>query len=125
MAESTLRLALVYGTLGLVGFLAQIILGFEQSILPIAAGYWGLKRAAAPWPSTFAPFLWVIGVPAIGLGFFFDKPSILGAGAWLLFCAVIIAGVEVASQLMRKGTGDAHTNTITAAGSMRIESSPS
>jgi len=104
MSEFSLRLALLYGTLGLVGFLAQIIVGLEQRILPIAAGYWGLKPVSAGVRSTSASLLWAIGIPAIGLGFFFNRPSILGTGAWLLLTAAIFAGLDVASQLMGTGT---------------------
>jgi hypothetical protein len=85
MTETTLRAALLYGVFGLVGFLSQVIVGFELYILPAAderlrtAIYCG----------------WLAGVPALGAGLFLNAPIVLAAGAWLLFGAVILAAIEV------------------------------
>jgi hypothetical protein len=103
MSETTLRLALLYGAFGLVGFLAQIIIGFEQNILPIVAGYWGLKPARRSWGQACSSGLWLLGVPAIGSGLFFNSPSALAAGAWLLFTATVITTLDVVTQLGCKG----------------------
>ena len=99
VSDVTLRLALLYGTFGLVGFLAQIIVGFEQRILPIAAAYWGLKAATTPSARVVSAALWLAGVPAIATGLFLDMPALLGAGAWLLFAATLLAGFETAAML--------------------------
>jgi len=96
LSDWTLRLALLYGTFGLVGFLAQVITGFEQRILPVAAAYWGFRGASPPLVGTVASFLWLPGVPAIGAGLFLDMPALLSAGAWLLLTATLLAGVQVA-----------------------------
>jgi hypothetical protein len=99
LSESTLRLAVLYGSLGLVGFLAQTIVGFEQRILPIAAAYWGMKKEGLPRARLLSAGLWLVGLPAIATGLFLNTPSVLGAGAWLLFAAALIAWFEIARLL--------------------------
>jgi hypothetical protein len=39
-SASTLRITMAYGVFGLVGFLAQMIVGMEGRLLPIFAWYW-------------------------------------------------------------------------------------
>jgi hypothetical protein len=106
MTDMTLRTALLYGVFGLVGFLAQIVVGFELHLLPTAAAYWALERSggAAVGSQPAANELcrsivycgWLAGVPALGAGLFFNAPIVLAAGAWLLFAAVVIAGMDTA-----------------------------
>ena len=102
--ETTLRAAMLYGVFGLVGFLAQVIVGFESHILPTTATYWALDAngaAAIGSPRATDERLrgaiygaWVLGVPALAAGLFFTAPMVLAAGAWLLFGAVILAAVD-------------------------------
>lgn len=106
MTEMTLRAALVYGVFGLVGFLAQIVVGFELHLLPTVAAYWALQRsggvAIGSRPATnelqrSAVYCgWLAGVPALGAGLFFNTPMVLAAGAWLLFAAVVLAAIDAA-----------------------------
>ena len=49
-SPNTLRVAMAYGVFGLVGFLAQIVVGMEGRLLPIFAWYW-----ASPTPGTRVP----------------------------------------------------------------------
>jgi hypothetical protein len=112
VSESTLRAALLYGVFGLVGFLAQVIVAFELRILPTAAAYWALQRSGGT--STGSPHVpnelrrfavycaWLTGVPALGAGFFFNAPLVLGAAAWLLFAAVLLAAIDVARIMVRR-----------------------
>jgi hypothetical protein len=104
LTETTLRVALLYGVFGLIGFLAQIIVGFELYVLPTAAAYWAIQRTGgamtAPPPandlSRSAVYVaWLTGVPAIGAGLFFNAPMVLAAGAWLLFGAVVVAAFDL------------------------------
>lgn len=104
VTETTLRVALVYGVFGLVGFLAQVIVGFELYVLPMAAAYWAVQKSenaiVAPSPPgeirRSAVYLaWLTGVPAIGAGLFFNAPIVLAAGAWLLFGAVLVAAFDL------------------------------
>lgn len=108
-SETTMRAVLLYGVFGLVGFLAQAIVGFERRILPIAAAYWALERSggvASGWPpvpnvlSRVAVFCaWLAGVPALGAGFFFDAPLVLALGAWALLGAAVLSAVDSAMVL--------------------------
>jgi hypothetical protein len=113
VTEASLRVALLYGVFGLVGFLVQVIVAFELRILPVAAAYWALERsgftsAGIPHaPSELRRLLvycaWLAGVPALGAGFFFNAPLVLGAAAWLLCAAVVMGAVDVVRILARPG----------------------
>ena len=106
MTEMTLRGALAYGVFGLVGFLAQAVVGFELHLLPTVAAYWALQRSggaaigvrpAANDVRRAAIYCgWLSGVPAIAVGLFFEVPNVLAAGAWLLFTAVVLAALDAA-----------------------------
>ena len=112
MTEMTLRAALLYGVFGLVGFLAQIIVGFELHILPTAAAYWALQRSggtlngkvSAPdelrRPAVYCA--WLAGVPGLGAGLFFNAPMVLAAGAWLLFGAVVVSAIDTALMVVAR-----------------------
>jgi hypothetical protein len=112
MTEMTLRAALLYGVLGLVGFLAQIIAGFELHILPTAAAYWALQRSGGTSIGTAsAPnelrrsavyCAWLAGVPGVGAGLFFNAPMALSAGAWLLFGAVVVSAIDTALMVVAR-----------------------
>ena len=103
MTELTLRIALLYGVFGLVGFLAQIIVGFEVHVLPTLAAYWALQRSGgtstgprrlpAEWQRIAVYCAWLAGVPALAAGLFFNAASVLAAGAWLLLGATIVNGL--------------------------------
>ena len=102
--ETTLRAAMLYGVFGLVGFLAQVIVGFEIHVLPTTATYWALDAegaAAIGSPRATDERLraaiygaWFVGVPALAAGLLFTAPMVLAAGAWLLFGAVILAAID-------------------------------
>jgi hypothetical protein len=106
MTEMTLRAALAYGVFGLVGFLAQAVVGFELHLLPTVAAYWALQRnggAAIGRPHAINELqrsaiycAWLAGVPAVAAALFFDVPNVLAAGAWLLFAAVVLAAIDAA-----------------------------
>lgn len=104
-SDVTMRLALLYGALGLVGFLAQAIVGFERRILPIASAYWTLRThgVPAPLPQPSAPgaifFAWVAGVPLAAAGFFVNHAGLLASGAWLLFAGVVLMSFNLARLL--------------------------
>ena len=111
MTDATLRVALLYGVFGLVGCLAQVIVAFELRILPTAAAYWALEQSG--FTSAGTPHVpnelrrlvvycaWLAGVPALGAGFFFNAPLVLGAAAWLLCAAVLIGAIDVVRILAR------------------------
>jgi len=107
VSESTLRVALLYGVLGLVGFLAQAIVGFERRIVPIASSCWALQRtggvAAPARRPPVAPawiFLaWLCGVPLIAAGLFVTSATTLASGAWLMFAGTLLMSVNLAVSL--------------------------
>ena len=111
VSEFTLRIALLYGVFGLVGFLAQAIVAFERRTLSTTAAYWALQETngrltgappAAGDLRRMAIFsAWLAGVPALAAGFFFDAPLVLGAAAWLLLAAVA-AGALDATRAFRR-----------------------
>lgn len=113
MSEWTLRAALAYGVLGLVGFLSQMILGLERRILPMHAWYWAFAdtdfEAAVTPPHAIGNqtvrmlifYLWLWGVPALALGFFIERPLMVGAGAWALLTGVLLAAADATTIVMR------------------------
>jgi hypothetical protein len=100
MSETTLRLALLYGAAGLVGFLAQSVVAFEQRILPIAAAYWGIKRQPRPAGREASCVLWLVGVPAIAAGLFLDMPGLLGTGAGAMLAATVAGSLDTARMVI-------------------------
>ena len=106
-SESTLRLASAYGVLGLVGFLAQIVVGMEGRLLPIWAWYWAYANTnyKGPVPSPhdmpwrggqeIVLVLWLFGVPALAGGLAFDAVPFVRAAAWSLLAATVLDVVNV------------------------------
>jgi hypothetical protein len=105
----TLRLALAYGVLGLIGFFAQLVAGMEYRLLPFFAWYWAFANTGftgpAPPPhdmpvpglqrASFA--LWLVAVPLLAAGTTLSRPSMIAAGAWLLLAAVVLGGADAAA----------------------------
>ena len=114
MTEATLRAAMLYGVFGLIGFLAQVIVGFEMHILPTAATYWALQadgaaatgspRAADERLRAVIYAAWLCGVPALAAGLFLTAPVVLAAGAWALFGAVVLASIDGGRIVHRPGS---------------------
>src|SRR5512141_737992 len=81
-SETTLKVAGVYGVLGLVGFLGQMVVGVEARVLPLFAGYHAIRNSRGPGPVTkphemplrpLQPLifgLWSAGVPLLAAGMF-------------------------------------------------------
>jgi hypothetical protein len=101
----TMRLALVYGVFGLLGFLAQLVMGMQMRIVPLAAWYWTFVRtsqvpalsahALASRRYSLVSFsLWSVAVPMVAAGLFFDLPFVLSCGAWAAFASTVVAGIE-------------------------------
>lgn len=107
-SASTLRVAMAYGVFGLVGFLAQMVVGMEGRLLPIFAWYWAWANSGykgpvppphdMPWHSgqNVAFVLWLFGVPALAGGLAFDAVPFVRAGAWCLLAATLLEAVNVA-----------------------------
>ena len=103
----TLRVAMAYGVFGLVGFLAQMVIGMEGRLLPIFSWYWAYANTGykGPVPSQHQmPWrigqelvfvLWLFGVPALAGGLAFDAIPFVSAAAWCLFVAALVDTVNV------------------------------
>jgi hypothetical protein len=106
-SSATLRVAMAYGVVGLVGFLAQIVVGMEGRLLPIFAWYWAYANTGykGPVPSqhempwrhgqALVFVLWLFGVPALAGGLAFDAIPFVSAAAWCLFIATVVDTVNV------------------------------
>jgi hypothetical protein len=106
-SSTTLRIAMAYGVFGLVGFLAQIVVGMEGRLLPIFAWYWAYANTGYKGPVSsqhemswrrgqelvFA--LWLIGVPTLAGGLAFDAIPLVSSAAWCLFLATLIDTVNM------------------------------
>ena len=106
-SSQTLRVAMAYGVVGLVGFLAQMVVGMEGRSLPIFAWYWAYANTGykGPVPSQhempwrqgqeLAFVLWLFGVPALAGGLAFDAVPFVSAAAWSLLAASLLDTVNV------------------------------
>jgi hypothetical protein len=108
MSEMSLRLAAGYGVLGLIGFLAQMVVAMEGRLLPLFAWYWAFARTEGrgpvvsphemPWHAgQLAAFpLWLFGVTALATGVMAGAVPLVGAGAWVLLAASILSAAQAA-----------------------------
>lgn len=85
----TLRLALVYGVCGLVGFIAQCLMGIQMRLVPTA---W---HENANRPSAIPAFvMWSVAVPLLALGFFLDSALVLSVAGAAGCVATVALGVQ-------------------------------
>jgi len=106
-SPNTLRVAMAYGVFGLVGFLAQMVVGMEGRLLPIFSWYWAYANTGykgpvpsqheMPWRNgqELAFVLWLFGVPALAGGLAFDAIPFVSAAAWSLLAASIVDTANV------------------------------
>jgi len=103
-SEWTLRAAMAYGAFGLLGFLAQIVVGVEGRILPLVAWLWSfadtefkgsppsLHRTPVRVLQVLILLAWTLGVPLLTAGLTLDRTPVLAFGSGLL-CAAVVASV--------------------------------
>jgi hypothetical protein len=105
-SDLTLRLAPVYGVLGLVGFLSQLVVGVGARILPLfAAGH--AVFGAPPGTKVIRPHQmphrslqwitlagWGAGVPLLAAGLFLQQAGIIRVAAAVLLVAVAAGGLN-------------------------------
>jgi len=116
-SPSSLHLAAAYGVFGLVGFLAQMVVGMEARLLPLVTWFWAYERSnfrvppAAPLTmrdrllQAFVFAGWSLAVPALAAGMFLESAPLVAAGAWSLFAAVAVGtldNVAVLSHMRRQ-----------------------
>jgi hypothetical protein len=118
-ADWALAVALAYGVFGLVGFLAQIVIGMESRLLPLVAWLWSfagggyretppsLYRTPLPSLQRAGLALWTAAVPLLAAGLARDHERATRAGAGLLLLAVVgnavNAGIVLARSRRRTG----------------------
>ena len=96
---------LVYGVLGLVGFLAQMVIGVNARLLPLFSwltayagdGFRTLPSSPHAMPhralQKWTLGLWSAGVPLLAAGLGLDRMTWLTAAGWLLLAAVVLDGI--------------------------------
>ena len=102
-SDLSLRLAVAYGVFGLVGFLAQMVVGMQARLVPLLTWYLMLADSGFRGP-VVAPHLmpirslqrisfaaWAFAVPSIAVGFALNVIPLLSAGAWTLLAGVILS----------------------------------
>lgn len=107
-SPATLRLAPAYGVFGLLGFLAQLVVGMEGRLLPMLAWYWGFAgtgyqgpvanpHAMASRPVQLVVFgLWVAGVIALAAGLSLELAAMIRSAAAALLVATVLDALNVA-----------------------------
>ena len=105
-SPALLRAAAAYGVLGLVGYLAQMVIAMETRLLPMVSWFWAYAasgyRTAPPSPHVMRDrslqavvfAAWTIAVPALALGMFVESAVLIAIGAWSLFAGVVVAGLD-------------------------------
>ena len=101
-----LHAAAAYGVLGLIGFLAQMVVAMETRLLPMVAWFWSYAgsgyRVAPPSPHVMRDRMlqttvfagWTVGVPALGGGMFLESSFLVGVGAWSLLASVVLSALD-------------------------------
>jgi hypothetical protein len=112
-------MAAAYGVLGLIGFLAQMIIAMEARLLPMVTWFWAYEASrytvSPPSPHVMRDrFLqavvfggWTIGVPALAVGMWAESVRLVSVGAWMLFVGVVLAtldSVSVITSALRAAT---------------------
>jgi hypothetical protein len=101
-----LHAAAAYGVLGLVGFLAQMVVAMETRLLPMVTWFWAYAGSGyqmvppSPhamrdrWLQTVAFAGWTIGVPALAAGMALESAVLVATGAWSLVAAVAVGSLD-------------------------------
>jgi len=112
-SDGSLRAAAVYGVLGLVGFLGQMVLGMQARILPMFAACHANRSATCEAPPVTPGemgdpglqagvfVLWAAGVPLLAAGMGARVAAVAGTGGLLLFAASLIQAAGTARVLRR------------------------
>lgn len=110
--DNRLSLMWLYGTAGLVGFLAQMVVGMQGRLVPLYAWYRAYARSGSP-PARGANSLpaagfaraiftcWAIGVPLVAWGLQAAHQDVIRAGAVMLLIGVALGGSYVIYMMRR------------------------
>jgi hypothetical protein len=119
----TLRAAAAYGVLGLVGFLAQMVVAMEARLLPIVTWFWAYERSGYRNPPSSPHTMrdrslqamvfvgWSVAIPGLAVGMALESARLVAIGAWALFVGVAIGTVDnafVIAHALRADTASFH-----------------
>lgn len=103
-SEASLRLAPVYATAGLLGFLGQMILGVSARQLPVLMWIHATVGIRAPAVSPYRLLhrglaatelaMWSLGVPVLAAGLWLERPAPIRTGALLLLTAATASAMN-------------------------------
>ena len=102
----------LYGVAGLVGFLAQIVVGMQGRLVPLYAWYRAMDAKGSPpdiganaLPSAaFARpifLMWTAAIPLLAWGLAFQNAAAIRSGAVLLVAALTLSGSYIGQMLRR------------------------
>lgn len=106
----------VYGVVGLIGFVSQMVVGIQGRLLPMHAWYVAMARLEGRQPGRSVPelyeasfaraifLLWLAGVPALAAGLALQAAALISAGALALSLALIVQaayGVRMVTRACR------------------------
>jgi hypothetical protein len=106
VSPRSLQWAAAYGVLGLIGFLAQMVVAMEARLLPMVTWFWAYEatryQVAPPSPHAMRDRVlqaivfggWTVGVPALALGMGVASARLVSLGAWALFVGVALATLD-------------------------------
>jgi hypothetical protein len=106
VSAATPAIATAYGVFGLVGFLAQMIVGMEGRLLPMFSWYWAFANTnykgpvLPPHEMAWRPAqlvvvgLWWLGVPALAWGLAAGDIGWIRIAAWTLLAATALDTVQ-------------------------------
>lgn len=106
LSATSLHAAAAYGVLGLIGFLAQMVVAMETRLLPMVSWYWAYAASdyLVPPPSphglreqtlqAVVLAAWVLGVPALAGGMAIESAGLVALGTASLFAGVGVASVD-------------------------------
>jgi hypothetical protein len=111
--ELGMRLAALYGTLGLIGFLAQLVVGIGGRLLPLT--FWMQEYVEADYRPPLVPLHelalrplqaavligWALGVPVLAVAVFLGRPDWARAGATLLMLGAVSDATNRVAMLRR------------------------
>jgi hypothetical protein len=105
-----------YGTLGLIGFLSQVVLGIQGRLLPMHGWYRAFQAGgmqppgrsahalASPALARFTFLAWTVGVPVLALGLAAGHLGAISAAAAVL-CAGVVSNALQAVGIARRAGG--------------------
>ena len=106
VSPRSLQWAAAYGVLGLIGFLAQMVIAMEARLLPMVTWFWAYEasryKVPPPSPHVMRDRIlqalvfsgWTIGVPALAMGMWATSARLVSVGAWALFVGVTLATLD-------------------------------